>query len=67
MKNLRQTYITWVKTVLGDKTGKVTSHSDFKVLEDYNIDPTIISAIENNALTPLLFLTKILLNSVKFS
>ena len=50
MKNLRKTYISWVNAVLGKDTGLVTSHSDYQVIKDFYLDPTIISAIEKGAM-----------------
>ncbi len=55
MKNLRKTYITWVETSLGKNTGKITSHSEYQVLKDYYLDPTVISAIEKVALETRVF------------
>jgi hypothetical protein len=49
MKNLRKTYISWVHDVMGDKTGVLTSHPDYKVLTSHYLDPSIISAIDKGA------------------
>lgn len=55
LKNLRKTYITWVKHEMGDKTGLITSHSTGEVLDNYYVDPTILSAVDEAALKVKIF------------
>lgn len=50
LKSLRKTYITWAKTVLGDKTGLVTSHGNTGVIDKFYVDPTVLPVIEKAAL-----------------
>ena len=49
LKSLRKTYITWVKQVLGDDTGIITSQTD-EVIEKFYIDPKVLSVVERSAL-----------------
>jgi integrase len=49
LKNLRKTYITWVNQAMGKETGVLTSHSTNEVLENYYLDPTILTAIEKGS------------------
>ncbi len=49
LKNLRKTYISWVNQAMGKATGILTSHSTNEVLENYYLDPTILSTIERGA------------------
>jgi hypothetical protein len=41
--------------VLGNDTGKITSHAGIKILNDHYFDPTIIDAIEIAALNVKIF------------
>jgi integrase len=55
LKHLRKTYITWTNQVLGNDTGKITSHAGTKILNDHYLDPTILSAVEKAALEVRIF------------
>ncbi|MBP6755788.1 MAG: tyrosine-type recombinase/integrase [Bacteroidia bacterium] len=50
LKNLRKTYITWLRLVTGKDTGLLTSHGGEQVLIDHYIDSTILNAVEKAAL-----------------
>ncbi len=50
LKNLRKTYITWLRLAMGKDTGLLTSHSGEQVLLDHYIDSTILSAVEKATL-----------------
>ena len=50
LKNLRKTYITWLRLAMGKDTGLLTSHGGEQVLLDHYIDSTILSAVEKAAL-----------------
>jgi integrase len=49
LKSLRKTYISWVNQAMGKETGILTSHSTNEVLDNFYLDPTILSAIERAA------------------
>lgn len=55
LKHLRKTYISWTNQVLGNDTGKITSHAGIKILNDHYLDPTILSAVEKAALDVRIF------------
>jgi integrase len=55
LKHLRKTYITWVNQVMGKETGKLTSHSTGKVLEEFYLDPTILNVVEKGMLNIKVF------------
>ena len=55
LKHLRKTYITWVNQVMGKETGKLTSHSTDKVLEEFYLDPTILNVVEKGMLNIKVF------------
>jgi len=46
LKNLRKTYITWLRVVMDGQTGVLSSHASDEILERHYIDPTILSAVE---------------------
>lgn len=48
-------YITWVNQVMGKETGKLTSHSTGKVLEEFYLDPTILNVVEKGMLNIKVF------------
>lgn len=50
LKNLRKTYITWLRLAMGKDTGLLTSHGGEQVLLDHYIDSTILNAVEKAAL-----------------
>lgn len=50
LKNLRKTYITWLRLALGKDTGLLTSHGGEQVLLDHYIDSTILNAVEKATL-----------------
>lgn len=50
LKNLRKTYITWLRLAMGKDTGLLTSHGGEQVLIDHYIDSTILNAVEKAAL-----------------
>jgi integrase len=50
LKNLRKTYITWLRLATGKDTGLLTSHGGEQVLIDHYIDSTILNAVEKAAL-----------------
>ena len=50
LKNLRKTYITWLRLAMGKDTGLLTSHGGEQVLLDHYIDSTILSAVEKATL-----------------
>jgi integrase len=50
LKNLRKTYITWLRVVMDKQTGLLSSHSSEEVLERHYIDPTVLSAVEKAVL-----------------
>ena len=49
-RNLRKTYITWVNQAMGNQTGLLTSHSTMEVLEEFYLDPKVLSAVEQGAM-----------------
>lgn len=55
LKDLRKTFISWVKVEMGDETGLITSHSTNGVLEKYYLDPKLLSSIEKAALNVRVF------------
>jgi integrase len=55
LKNLRKTYLSWVNQALGRDTGKITSHSSHKILEDHYIDPIICTLIDKGAMEIRIF------------
>lgn len=55
LSTLCKTYISWTNLVLGSDTGKITSHTGIKILNDHYLDPTIIDAIEIAALNVKIF------------
>ncbi|MBQ0907761.1 tyrosine-type recombinase/integrase [Flavobacterium sp. F-328] len=55
LKNLRKTYITWVNQVMNKDTKILSSHSTDGVLQEYYIDPTVLTAIEKGALEIKIF------------
>jgi len=57
-KNLRKTYITWVNQAMGNQTGLLTSHSTMEVLEEFYLDPKVLSAVEKGALEIKIFGSK---------
>ena len=50
LKNLRKTYITWLRLAMGKDTGLLTSHGGEQVLLDHYIDSTILNAVEKASL-----------------
>lgn len=46
LKNLRKTYITWLRVIMDKQTGLLSSHSSEEILERHYIDPKILSAVE---------------------
>lgn len=50
LKNLRKTYITWLRLAMGKDTGILTSHGGEQVLLDHYIDSTILNAVEKASL-----------------
>ncbi len=50
LKNLRKTYITWLRVVMDRQTGVMTSHASDEILERHYIDPTVLSAVEKAVL-----------------
>lgn len=55
LKHLRKTYISWVNQVMGNETGKLTSHSTDKVLIDHYLDPKILNTIQKGMLNIKVF------------
>jgi integrase len=55
LKHLRKTYISWVNQVMGNDTGKLTSHSTDKVLIDHYLDQTILNTIQKGMLNIKVF------------
>lgn len=55
LKSLRKTYITWVHQIMQKQTGLLTSHSTSKILEEYYIDPQILSVVEKGAVEIKIF------------
>ena len=55
LKHLRKTYISWVNQVMGKETGKLTSHSTDKVLEEHYLDPTILNVVQKGMLNIKVF------------
>ena len=55
LKHLRKTYISWVNQVMGKETGRLTSHSTDKVLQEHYLDPTILNAIQKGMLNIKIF------------
>lgn len=55
LKNLRKTYLTWVNQVMNSDTKILSSHSTDGVLQEYYIDPTVLSTIEKGALEIKIF------------
>lgn len=50
LKNLRKTYITWLRLAMGTDTRLLTSHGGDKVLLDHYIDSTVLNAVEKATL-----------------
>jgi len=50
LKNLRKTYITWLRVVMDRQTGVLSSHASEEILERHYIDPTVLSAVEKAVL-----------------
>jgi hypothetical protein len=50
LKNLRKTYLTWVKASMGGETRILSGHSTNDVLDDFYIDPIVLSSIEKGVL-----------------
>lgn len=50
LKNLRKTYITWLRVVMDKQTGLLTSHTSEEILERHYIDPEVLSAVEKAVL-----------------
>lgn len=50
LKNLRKTYITWLRVVMDKQTGLLTSHTSDEILERHYIDPEVLSAVEKAVL-----------------
>ena len=50
LKNLRKTYLSWVNATMQKDTRILSDHSTSEVLENFYIDPTILSSIEKGAL-----------------
>ena len=59
LKNLRKTYITWVEPVMGNQTGILTSHSTKELLEKFDLDPKVLSAVEEAAMKIKIFGKKV--------
>lgn len=55
LKHLRKTYISWVNQVMGNETGKLTSHSTNGVLVEHYLDPTILNTIQRGMLNIKVF------------
>jgi len=55
LKHLRKTYISWVNQVMGNETGKLTSHSTKGVLIEHYLDPTILNTIQRGMLNIKVF------------
>lgn len=53
--HLRKTYLTWVNQVMNQDTKILSSHSTDGVLQEYYLDPTILTAIEKGALEIKIF------------
>lgn len=53
--HLRKTYLTWVHQVMNQDTKILSSHSTDGVLQEYYLDPTILTAIEKGALEIKIF------------
>lgn len=55
LKNLRKTYITWLRVVMEKQTGLLTSHASDEILERHYIDPEVLSAVEKAVLSLKVF------------
>lgn len=55
LKHLRKTYISWVNQVMGNETGKLTSHTSDEVLKEHYLDPRILSTIQKGMLNIKVF------------
>lgn len=55
MKNLRKTYISWIKATLNTDARLITSHSSHEILETHYLDQTILSAMEKAVLQVRIF------------
>jgi len=55
LKDLRKTYISWVKVEMGENTGLISSHSTYGVLEKFYLDPKILTTIETASLKVRVF------------
>jgi len=55
LDELRKTYLSWMNTIMHKDTRILSSHASDEVLQDYYLDPTILSAIEKAALELRIF------------
>lgn len=55
LADLRKTYLSWVKAVMQNQTGILSSHSSEDILDRHYIDPKVLSVVEKAALEVKIF------------